>query len=178
MFKKTFKFLTSVLVLGLCLFAILPAAHAATRYVVSCYGQEVIDNKTGLIWKRCFEGLSWNPNTKTCGVSTAQGTLGYTLKGALQLVDIPHQTDCSKDTDWRLPNIKELSSIVDRTATKSPAINTTIFPGTLPQMFWSSTPYIADHQNALVVNFEFGTVETLDITTPEALVRLVRAGRQ
>ena len=41
-------------------------------------------------------------------------------------------------SDWRLPTIKELSSLVDRTR-QSPAINITYFPNTVTHYYWSST---------------------------------------
>jgi hypothetical protein len=40
--------------------------------------------------------------------------------------------------DWRLPNVKELISIVDYTKV-NPAINSTYFPNTQPAYYWSST---------------------------------------
>jgi hypothetical protein len=43
-------------------------------------------------------------------------------------------------TDWRLPNLKELISIVNYEKV-SPAINTTAFPNTQSTFYWSSTPY-------------------------------------
>ncbi|OGW06183.1 MAG: hypothetical protein A2W77_01010 [Nitrospinae bacterium RIFCSPLOWO2_12_39_16] len=41
-------------------------------------------------------------------------------------------------TDWRLPNIKELRSIVDNTK-YDPSIDTTYFPNTNSSFYWSST---------------------------------------
>lgn len=40
--------------------------------------------------------------------------------------------------DWRIPNIKELSTIIERACT-SPARNTDIFPVTVASVMWSST---------------------------------------
>ena len=72
----------------------------------------IYDNKTGLIWKKCLEGLSG---------SACEGTAStFTWSEALAVVE--------NDTTWRLPNIKELQSIVEE-GCAFPAINT-IFPGT------------------------------------------------
>ena len=43
-------------------------------------------------------------------------------------------------SDWRLPTVKELASIIDR-ATYNPSINTTYFPNTQEFFYWSSTTY-------------------------------------
>jgi hypothetical protein len=40
--------------------------------------------------------------------------------------------------DWRLPNIRELSSLVDDSR-RAPSINTAYFPGCRPAEYWSST---------------------------------------
>ena len=42
-------------------------------------------------------------------------------------------------SDWRLPNIKELASLValDR---HEPAINNAIFPNTVSDVYWSASP--------------------------------------
>ena len=42
-------------------------------------------------------------------------------------------------SDWRLPNIKELSSLAARDR-HSPAINSTAFPNTESSAYWSASP--------------------------------------
>ena len=59
-------------------------------------------------------------------------------------------------TDWRLPKVEELLLIVayDR---NNPIINSTIFPNTSSEWFWSSSPYPdSSHEHACVVNFSLG----------------------
>ena len=45
----------------------------------------------------------------------------------------------ASQSDWRLPNIKELGSIVD-TSERNPAIDETAFPNTISESYWSSSP--------------------------------------
>lgn len=99
------------------------SAHSTpdTRYTLQVDGEEVLDKSTQLIWKRCAEGLSGDG----CNTGTA-GT--YTWSQALALTD----------NTWRLPNIKELASLVE-TACSDPAINLTMFPNTPGATFWSSS---------------------------------------
>jgi hypothetical protein len=58
---------------------------------------------------------------------------------------------------WRLPNIKELTSIADKSL-NYPAINATAFPATPPFGFWSSSP-VAGTGQAWCVYFGAGSVE-------------------
>ena len=79
----------------------------------------VTDGVTGLMWKQCPEGLEGSD----CSVGAA-GLLiwGGSMKRA-------RDSEFAGYTDWRLPNMKELLSIVAFDQS-SPAINTTVFPGT------------------------------------------------
>ena len=70
--------------------------------------------KTGLTWKRCAEGQSWNGSTCTGIAST------YSWSAALQLE--PDMVTFVGFSDWRLPNLKELGSIVERRH-RRPVIN-------------------------------------------------------
>jgi Protein of unknown function (DUF1566) len=142
-------------------------ATAVSQYTVSANGQEVTDSKTGLIWRRCSEGQTWSGSACTGSPS------GYTHEAAL--AQATAQT-LATNVAWRLPNIKELASIVDNTKA-NPAINRTAFPQTpATDIFWSSSPYIylPDASYARVVYFSNGSVDYLNRgATP--FVRFVRS---
>jgi hypothetical protein len=84
--------------------------------------------------------------------------------------------------DWRLPNRKELQSIVNYAA-HNPAINTAAFPG-FPSAgdnalsCWTSTPYAPDEvaAKAWFVDFISGDVGIAALTNTKALL-LVRGGK-
>jgi len=67
-------------------------------------------------------------------------------------------------SDWRLPTIKELGSIVDNT-TVNPAIDTTYFPGTVSSYYWSTTTYADGTASAWNVNFYDGYVASFSKTS-------------
>jgi hypothetical protein len=58
---------------------------------------------------------------------------------------------------WRLPNVKELASLVDR-STQGLAIDQSTFPGTPNDQFWTSSPYAQDAFYAWAVHFFRGFV--------------------
>ena len=58
-------------------------------------------------------------------------------------------------SDWRLPNIKELASIVEQ-ACYDPAVDLGVFPGAPSYWFWSSSPNANDASNAWYVYFYDG----------------------
>ena len=123
----------------------------------------VTDGVTGLMWKQCPEGLEGSD----CSVGAA-GLLiwGGSMKRA-------RDSEFAGYTDWRLPNMKELLSIVafDKS---SPAINTTVFPGTT-EIFWSSTPkYVTNGGQSYIVNFAKGIHQPKARSTQKGAQRLVR----
>ena len=70
-------------------------------------------------------------------------------------------------TDWRLPNKKELESIVDYT-TSLPAMNA-VFTGpyaSLVTYYWSSTSFFNDPYRAWHVHFAKGSVSYSSKTGP------------
>ena len=89
---------------------------------------------TGLLWKRCSEGQEWSGSTCTGAESS------FDWQGALTHAD---EHSFAGHTDGRLPNVKELKSIVERRCW-SPAINTVIFPAATSGWFWSASPYAND----------------------------------
>jgi hypothetical protein len=58
-------------------------------------------------------------------------------------------------TDWRMPNIKELRSLVDYSLHK-PAINTMYFPDTVSPFYWSSTTFPTNTSSAWGLHFDDG----------------------
>jgi hypothetical protein len=139
-------------------------AVSAQRFVLSADGSEVTDQHTGLIWRRCSEGMNWN-GTNCDGTASP-----YTHEAALQRAAAQ-----SGSVAWRLPNIKELHSLADQTLS-NPAINTTVFPTTSSIYYWSSSPYIYNSWNsAWIVDFYDGRIFADDRTSYN-FVRLVRDG--
>jgi hypothetical protein len=126
----------------------------------------VTDSKTGLMWKQCLEGLS--------GIACATGTATtFTWQQALQQPGTVNSDSGFADyTDWRLPNIKELRSIVEEQC-YSPAINATYFPNTPDLQVWSGSPN-ADHSDyAWFVPFSNGN-SYANLRSKNFAVRLVR----
>ncbi|MDP3694499.1 MAG: DUF1566 domain-containing protein, partial [Desulfocapsaceae bacterium] len=130
----------------------------------------VTDRKTGLIWKKCMEGLTGS-NCESGNPAT------FTWQAALhQPRRINSGPGFAGYHDWRLPNVKELRSIVEEKCT-APAINLVRFPNT-PNgwyiMYWSSSP--STDSSAWLVHFNNGYSDYLDRSS-EHQVRLVRGGR-
>lgn len=127
---------------------------------------------TGLIWKRCAEGKTWDGTTCQGGVGS------YDWEQALQRADAVNAGGVSTwnagRTDWRLPNINELTSIVEF-ACHTPSVNRTQFPGISSTGFWSSSPYSSWGGQAWGVHFDDGG-EILPLLHEELQVVLVRAG--
>ena len=73
---------------------------------------------------------------------------------------------------WRLPNVKELSSLADKSR-RNPAIDPVAFPDTLEDFYWSSSPYI-DRACAWGVTFDDGAVTYVARGGGSFSVRLVR----
>lgn len=128
---------------------------------------------TGLIWKRCAEGQTWNGSTCT---GTAEA---YTWEQAFQrtaAVNAGSQGWNAGQSDWRLPNQKELRSIVER-GCANPSINLTQFPATPVSYFWSGSPFAGLSDNAWSVYFFYGSDGFAYSRGDAGQVRLVRAGQ-
>jgi hypothetical protein len=151
-----------------CLLGLVPCAATAQPFVVSADGLEVTDSATGLIWRRCAEGLVWDTATTTC-----TGTAS-TFSHELALTRARTEA-IATGIAWRLPNVKELSSIVD-ISLSNPAIDATAFPATPADAFWSASPYVGIPSCAWIVYFINGSVG-YNSRTSSSEVRLVRAGQ-
>ena len=124
-------------------------------------GAVVRHERTGLEWRRCPEGMDWT------GSGCSGTALTRTWQGALQYAD---------DVDgWRLPDINELRSIVER-CRRSPSINQQVFPDTDSASFWSASPYAGFSDDAWGASFHNGG-DGRSSKSFNYRVRLVRGGQ-
>lgn len=127
----------------------------------------VTDPNTGLTWKRCMEGQTWSYGTCTGTFAT------YTFDQANALTG---KVTFAGQSDWRMPNIRELTTIVDYTKV-NPAIDLNVFPNTAASGVWSGSPLAVDASNVWVVNFSDGGAH-YNGRNYSSGVRLVRGGQQ
>lgn len=120
----------------------------AGGFAVSADGREVTDTRTGLIWRRCPEGMDWQ------GGRCTGAPLYFMWYEALQHAQSRAR---ASNTVWRVPNVKELASLLDRKQAYL-AIDDDAFPGTTNDQYWSSTPYAADAFYGWIVHFFYGSV--------------------
>jgi hypothetical protein len=144
--------------------AIRPSAPDA-RFIVDSNKGTVLDTKTGLIWKRCAEGRS--------GAHCDLGNAVYLTWGeALRRAEA---SSFAGYKDWRLPNSKELESLVE-VACYAPALNATVFPNDPQTVVWASSPLANDAYYAWYVYFDLGN-SSRDYRYNDNAVRLVRGGQ-
>jgi len=133
---------------------------------------------TGLVWDRCSLGQTWNNDTNHCDFAVNT----YTWKNALKDVKIRNDTTYLGFNDWRLPNKKELESIIENCG-HNPAINQTIFPymassdyWSASSDYWSSSSYMSNTTLAWGVDFYSGSI-VADYKPSSIRVRLVRGSQ-
>ncbi len=127
-------------------------AKAATgRYVVSGDGEVVTDTRTKLEWQRKVVAgeKNWNDAKTYCDALVLSG-----------------------NSDWRLPWVRELSSIVDKKEA-APSIDKEAFPNTAAANFWSASLSAGSSSDAWYVDFNLGSVGYNVISNPYG-VRCVR----
>ena len=126
-------------------------AWPTPRFITSTTGI-VTDTLTGLIWLKnanCFGGLTWAQaltdantlNSGECGLS-----------------------DGSVEGDWRLPNVRELQSLIDY-GRYTPALPSGHpFTGVQSIFYWSSTSFADGVSSAWCVALPYGHVLAYDKT--------------
>jgi hypothetical protein len=123
----------------------------------------VTDTGTNLRWQKCSGGLIADA---TCSGTAAT----YTWQNALIY--------CSSLTlagrSWRVPSVEELKSIIDE-GRSNPSIDTTYFPGTVSNGYWTSTTHTPNAIWAWMIYFWAGRV-TISSKTDVIYVRCVSTG--
>jgi len=112
----------------------------------------ITDSSTGLMWEQATSNaslLSWTGALYYCEDLTLAGY-----------------------TDWRLPNMKELRTIVDH-KTCNPAIDTEYFPDTMLSDYWSSTSRAISPSFAWGIEFASGQ-DRAYVKNDSSYVRAVR----
>jgi hypothetical protein len=142
------------------------ASAPDSRFVVNAAKGTVLDQRTGLTWKRCVEGQS--------GANCGLGSAAYLNWGAA--LRRAEASAFAGYKDWRVPNSKELESLVE-VQCDSPAINLSVFPNDPSTWVWASSPYANYAYNAWSVNFSYGGSYYFGSRYNDNTVRLVRGGQ-
>lgn len=119
----------------------------------------ITDNATGLMWAKDGNGAGCNDGNTIAWVAAIDFANGLSFAGY---------------SDWRLPNAKELISIVDYSEF-GPCVDS-IFINTKNARYWSSTIYAAASGIMWVGQFYAGALEIKGMTD-SYYVRLVRGGQ-
>jgi len=134
-----------------------PSERTCNPHSYTDLGNGIIkDNVTGLKWQQ----------------ATAPGT--YTWQ---QAVDYCNNLSLGGYTDWYLPSVYELSTLVDSSiSSPGPTINMNYFPDAKAAGYWSSTTEAYNTIFAWYVHFGYGDVN-FHLKTYNYYVRAVRAGQ-
>ena len=124
---------------------------------------EILHITSNLIFMRCSIGQTWD-GTECTGTPEP-----YTWQNALSTAQSTTYLD---NNSWRLPNLKELSVIIESACVR-PSINETVFPNTSPDDYWTSTPSLLNEQSAWAVTFTNGS-NAVKLRSRSLYVRLVR----
>ena len=123
----------------------IPSSTPDSRFVNNFDGT-ISDNGSGLMWHRCQLGR--------VGDDCEFGNLNqYNWQEAFIQAN---NNSLANYSDWRLPNINELKSIIEQRCF-DPAINATIFPNTANSIFWTSSPYTSNAAVTWSVGFSQGS---------------------
>lgn len=151
------------------------------RWQIRDDGLTVTDAATGLTWDRC----GWGQVGPTC---VGQPSIFFDWNQAMQVAHIANQQRYKGLSDWRVPNVRELETLIKIDG--NPAIDMNVFPNTIVADNYSY--YLTSSQNeytpgwaagAWGVEFVRGAVGTVDKTNylPDedpytGPIRLVRGG--
>ncbi len=129
----------------------------------------VTDNTTKLQWMRCTYGQIWDQAKAQCsGTAKAYSW----VEGLAAVQSFNGVGGFAGKTDWRLPNVAELRSIIED-CNSEPSINLSLFPATPALKFWTSSTYAGLYNNAWLVDFDQGR-DNFELKSNRNVLRLVR----
>ncbi len=145
------------------------------------------DNVTGLTWEvKTTSGLRSSVNTYTwysADAATNGGNAGTANGGTCSASNCDTQSFVAAVnaaalcgySDWRLPNLRELQSVVDLSAlVGSATVDASYFPNTAHKAHWTANTLAASPVYAWEVDFSTGRSEISYPKLQGAAVRLVR----
>lgn len=148
-----------------------PMSAPVKRFIDNGDGT-LTDVEPDLTWMRCSLGQTWTGSTCTGSPVT------YSLKAAQNAANkLNHEGGYANHHDWRVPQIRELASIVERQCF-NPRINLALFPATPAAYFWTATmrPH-APKDDPYAYAISFGTEGPMHINkNMKHYVRLVSGG--
>ncbi len=127
-------------------------------------GAALVDNGDGTV-SDTRTGLMWQQKSRPAGVMDWEAALAYCENLALPLDNAY--------TDWHLPDIQELRSLVDYSGRYATSIDENLFPGTEGYDYWTSTTYDGYNDYVWTVHFSDGRITFLNKEV-KAYVRAVR----
>ena len=143
-----------------------PETISIENYSLSIPGEAQDTAGSNLTWYRCVYGMAWDPVANTCTGAPIKVTWEQALK-----LSPPATTG-----GWRLPNIKELLSIVDYQCFVPP-LNGEMFPNAPSAIdigLWSSTPVqntnTLNLTRAWIVDLGHGQMQQHNVTTPQYVI--------
>lgn len=109
-------------------------------------------------------GLEWQTSELDDTLRTWEEALAYC-----------EQLEHAEQSDWRLPSLKELVTLVDEAAVTAPVVDPVSFGTSSAQSYWSSTPArsFSSEQVAFTLDTLFGSTPSLKMTDA-ASARCVR----
>jgi hypothetical protein len=144
------------------------APPAAQSFTTNADGTAT-DNLTGLVWDRCAVGQLGSACSNTPSL--------LFWHEALAAATSANASSYKGWNDWRVPNVKELESIVKLDKLALPFIDSFVFPNSGTPDYWSSTTRVDDPRVAYQVNFTSTEIIAPFFKTGRASrVRLVRGG--
>ena len=155
------------------------------------------DNVTGLVWEvKTTSGLrnnshtyTWYSTNNTTNGSNA-GVVGTNTCGG-SLAAAPYSNQCNTQnyvaavnasgglcgaTDWRLPSLRELRTLVHSGVTDSsaPSIDSAYFPNTNADVYWTRTSVAFDTSRVRALWFYLGFTVNSYVKTESRMTKLVR----
>jgi len=140
-----------------------------TVYTLTGGSLVTVDDRTGLMWLT-------NPSTNTF-INENCDWKNYTCSWGNAIYTCENLNFAGYE-DWRLPNVRELTSIVNY-GKSLPSVNTTAFPGIISTDYWTSTPFIDGYggwYDTFSVNFSYGSVNTVSYGSTYLALQCVRGG--